>query len=102
MADLKANTVSIVTTMSDENAAIKKAITSPEVLNYKGITISPQGSFIEAATVWRSAAVGGDINTPFTGIPLESADAAQLSEFYGSGRQSRLLSRLWASLRTRR
>lgn len=88
--DLKDNTVSIVTTMSDENAAIKKAITSPEALNYKGITISPAGSFIEAATVWRSAATGGGINTPFTGVPLEHSDAAQLSEFFGSGRQSRL------------
>jgi Skp family chaperone for outer membrane proteins len=90
VTDLKANAVSLATTMSDENAAIKKAITSPEALNYKGITISPAGSFIEAATVWRSAATGGGINTPFTGVPLENADAAKLSEFYGSGRQSRL------------
>ncbi|HVZ82386.1 MAG TPA: hypothetical protein VG893_01835 [Terracidiphilus sp.] len=90
VTDLKANTVSIVNTMSDENAAIKKAITSPEALNYKGITISPAGSFIEAATVWRSSATGGGINTPFTGVPLDYADAHNLSEFFGSGRQSRL------------
>ncbi len=90
VTDLKANAVSLATTMSDENAAIKKAITSPEALNYKGITISPAGSFIEAATAWRSAATGGGINTPFTGVPLENSDAAQLSEFYGSGRQSRM------------
>ncbi|HZB88688.1 MAG TPA: hypothetical protein VE291_08540 [Terracidiphilus sp.] len=90
VTDLKANAVSLATTMSDENAAIKKAITNPEALNYKGITISPAGSFIEAATVWRSAATGDGINTSFTGIPLQSADAAQLTEFYGSGRQSRV------------
>jgi len=90
VSDLKANAVSLATTVSDDNAAIKKAISNPEALNYKGITISPAGSFIEAATVWRSAATGGDINTPFTSIPLEYADAAQLSEFYGSGRQSRM------------
>ncbi len=40
--------------------------------------------------MWRSAAIGGDINTQFTGIPLQHSNAAQLSEFYGSGRQSRL------------
>ncbi len=90
VTDLKANAVSLVTTMSDENAAIKKAIASPNAINYKGVTISPAGSFIEAATVWRSSATGGDINTPFTGIPLDHANAANMSEFFGSGRQSRL------------
>ena len=57
----------------------------PDAIHFKGITISPTGSFIEAATVWRSAATGGDINTAFTGIPLENSNNAQLSEFYGSG-----------------
>jgi hypothetical protein len=40
--------------------------------------------------VWRSAATGGDINTQFTGIPLANSNAAQLSEFQGTGRQSRI------------
>jgi hypothetical protein len=79
-----------VTTIQDNQAQTKKAIENPDVLHFKGITLSPTGSFIEAATVYRSAATGGGINTPFTGIPLANADAAQLSEFYGSGRQSRL------------
>ena len=35
-------------------------------------------------------ATGGDINTAFTGVPLANSQAAQLSEFYGSGRQSRV------------
>ena len=88
--DMRNTNALAVSSLSDETAAIKKAIASPEALNYKGITISPAGSFIEAATVWRSAATGGGINTPFTGVPLEHADAAQLSEFFGSGRQSRI------------
>jgi Skp family chaperone for outer membrane proteins len=88
--DMKSANASVVSSLTDETAAIKKAIASPEALNYKGITISPAGSFIEAATVWRSAATGGGINTPFTGVPLQNSDAAQLSEFFGSGRQSRL------------
>lgn len=90
VTDLKANAVSIAATISDENQTIKKAINNPDALHYKGITISPAGSFIEAATVWRSAATGGDINTALTGVPLEHADAANMSEFYGSGRQSRI------------
>jgi len=88
--DIKATDVSIVNNISDETSAIKKSIGSPDALHYKGITISPAGSFLAAETVWRQGAVGGDINTPFTAIPLDFADAHNLSEFYGSGRQSRL------------
>jgi len=90
VTDLKTNTQSIVTTVQDQQAQVKKEIENPDAIHYKGITISPAGSFIEAATVWRSGATGGDINTQFTGIPLQHSDAAQLSEFYGSGRQSRI------------
>jgi hypothetical protein len=79
-----------VGSITDETAAIKKAIANPDVINFKGVTISPTGSFLAAETVWRQGATGGDINTPFTGIPLANSDASQLSEFYGSGRQSRI------------
>jgi hypothetical protein len=40
--------------------------------------------------VWRSHATGADIPTAFTAMPFGSADASKLSEFYGSGRQSRV------------
>jgi hypothetical protein len=59
--DLKANQISIVSTVSDETSAIKKAMASPDALYYKGITISPSGSFLAAETVWRQGATGGDI-----------------------------------------
>ncbi len=42
-----------------------------------------------AETVNRTAATGGDINTAFTGVPLQNSQAYNLSEFFGSGRQSR-------------
>jgi len=90
ISDLKINAVSLATTVSDETTTIKKAINSPDALHFKGITISPTGSFIAAETVWRQGATGGDINTPFTGVPLDNSQAAQLSEFQGSGRQSRI------------
>jgi hypothetical protein len=90
VTDLKGNQTSLAATVSDETANMKKEIASPEALHYKGITISPAGSFLAAESVNRTGATGGGLNTALTGIPLQSSDAAQLSEFQGSGRQSRL------------
>jgi hypothetical protein len=89
VTDLKGNQTSLAATVSDETAKIKKDIASPDVLHYKGITLTP-GGFAAAETVWRAKATGGDIPTAFNAIPYESADAYTLSEFYGSGRQSRI------------
>jgi TolA-binding protein len=78
-------------TMAEQDQQqLKKTVTHPDEIYYKGITLSPKGSFVAAETVWRSGATGGDINTPFTGIPLQYSPAAQLSEFQATGRQSRL------------
>ncbi|WP_026442027.1 hypothetical protein [Pseudacidobacterium ailaaui] len=90
VSDLKTNTQSIVTTVQEQQTQVKKQIENPDALHYKGITISPQGSFIEAATVYRNRALGADINTPFNSIPYEGSDNAAMSEFFGTGRQSRL------------
>src|SRR5581483_5562817 len=88
--DMKQSNASIVSSFSDEAGALKKKLENPNAIYYKGITISPAGSFLAAESVWRQGATGGDINTPFTGIPLDNADAHNISEFFGSGRQSRL------------
>jgi hypothetical protein len=69
---------------------LKKQVDTPDAIHFKGVTIVPTNSFIEAATVYRRAATGGGINTSFTGIPLEHSGQAQTSEFFGSGRQTRL------------
>jgi hypothetical protein len=90
VTDLKSNQVSLATTVSDETSAIKKSIANPDQINFKGAALSFTGSFIAAETVWRQGATGGDINTAFTGVPLNHADAAQQSEFFSTGRQSRL------------
>jgi Skp family chaperone for outer membrane proteins len=89
VTDLKDNAVSLATTVSDENAAIKKAIANPTTLHYKGITITP-GGFAAGETVYRTKATGGDIPTPFNALPYESSDLYSLSEFFGSARQSRV------------
>jgi hypothetical protein len=90
VTDLKANSVSLATTLSDETGKIKKSLESPEVIHFKGITLSPTGSFIAGETVYRSRAMGADINTQFTGVPLDAADNAKISEWQGTGRQSRV------------
>jgi hypothetical protein len=90
VADLKTNTQSIVTTVQDQQAQVKKEIENPDTIHYKGITISPAGSFIEFATVDRNRATASDIPTPFSSIPLENSDAGQISEFYMTARQSRI------------
>jgi Skp family chaperone for outer membrane proteins len=90
VSDLKTNQVSLATTVSDETTALKKSVAEPDTIHYKGITISPAGSFVAAETTWRSGALASDINTPFTKIPLAHSEAAQVTEFSGSGRQSRI------------
>ncbi len=90
VTDLTTNTQSIASTMQADQAATKKAINNPDVLHYKGVGVSLTNSFIEFATADRTRATGSDIPTPFASIPFLGADAAHLSEFYATGRQSRL------------
>lgn len=98
VSDLKANNVSLASTIQTNQAEVKKAIETPEAVHYKGITLSPAGSFLAAETVWRQGATGGGLNTGPTLIPLANSDDAQLSEFYGTGRQSRIAIRATGKL----
>lgn len=61
----------------------------PASLHYKGITLTP-GGFMAAETVWRGKALGSDINTPFSSLPVPGSSQSNMSEFFGSGRQSRI------------
>jgi hypothetical protein len=61
----------------------------PTTIRYKGVDITP-GGFIAAETVFRTRATGGDINTPFTGIPFSANDLAHVTENSFTARQSRL------------
>ncbi len=81
---------SSLTTIKKNTAEIKKAVETPDAVHFKGITISPTGSFLAAETDWRQGSTGGGLNTPFTAVPLANSDFAQLTEFSGTGRQSRL------------
>ena len=61
----------------------------PTAIRYKGVDITP-GGFIAAETVFRTRATGGDINTPFTGIPFTANDLSRVTENSFTARQSRL------------
>ena len=67
----------------------KTANESPLALRFKGITLTP-GGFLAAETVWRQRGLASDVNTPFNSIPLPGSSQSSLSEFFGSGRQSRV------------
>ncbi len=90
VAQMKQQNQQVVTTVKQTQAKISTMVEHPDAIHYKGITISPAGSFLAAETDYRTAATGGGLNTAFTGIPLDHSPAAQLSEFNGTGRQSRI------------
>src|SRR5271169_5300355 len=57
-------------------------------IHFKGITITP-GGFAAAEFVRRSRALGADLPTPFNSLTMPGASQSQVSEFFGSARQTR-------------
>jgi hypothetical protein len=90
VTDLKTNNTSLTSTIQDNQAKVEKQITNPDAIHFKGVTISPTGSYLAGETIYRTHATGGDIPTAFSSLPYEHADAYALSEFYGTARQSRV------------
>ncbi len=88
VADLKTVSGNTMNELQETQKRVSD-LESPLAIHYKGITITP-GGFLAAETVWRQRAEGADINTNLNGIPYTGSSSARLSEFYGSGRQSRI------------
>lgn len=89
VSDLKANATTTALSIQEDQKKVTEALESPVALRFKGVTITP-GGFLAAETVTRQRALAADINTPFNSVPFSSANAGRMSEFFGSGRQSRL------------
>jgi uncharacterized coiled-coil protein SlyX len=89
VTDLKMNVTNTALSLQDTQKNITAAMESPLALHFKGITITP-GGFLAAEFVRRTRALGSDINTPFNSLTMPGAAQSSLSEFFGSGRQSRL------------
>jgi hypothetical protein len=89
VTDLKTNVNNTALSLQETQKNVNTALDSPLALHYKGITITP-GGFAAAEFVRRSRALAADINTPFNSLTMPGASQNSLSEFFGSGRQSRI------------
>jgi hypothetical protein len=89
VTDLKQNATNAALSLQETQKNIQSSLESPLAIHYKGVTITP-GGFLAAETVWRSHALASDVNTPFNSVPFDGAAQSHMSEFFGSGRQSRL------------
>lgn len=88
VTDLKSNVTNTALTLQETQKHVND-MESPMAIHYKGVTLTP-GGFLAAESVWRQHALGSDINTPFNSIPMPGSSLDQMSEFFGSGRQSRI------------
>jgi hypothetical protein len=88
VADLQTSSTSL-TGLIQEQQKETKTLEHPDTIHFRGIELTP-GGFLAAETVDRQRAIGGDVNTQFTGIPFAGQTAGELSEFNASGRQSRI------------
>ncbi len=88
VADLKTLSVSSAEALQDTEKRVS-SLESPLSIRYKGITLTP-GGFVAADTVWRQHAMYSDLGTQFNAVPFSASGQARSSDFYGSGRASRL------------
>jgi len=86
VTDLKTGLNSAVSTLQETQKAVNEP---PTAIHVKGITITP-GGFLAGEFVRRSRALAADINTPFNNLTMPGASQSSISEFFGSGRQSRI------------
>ncbi len=93
VTDLKTNVNDLQANMANTVVAVqetqKRVSEPPTEIHVKGITITP-GGFLAAEMVRRSRALASDINTPFNSLTMPGASQSNISEFFGSGRQSRI------------
>jgi hypothetical protein len=89
VTDIKGNLTNTALSLQETQKNVTEIVQSPAALHFKGITITP-GGFLAAEFVRRSRALGADINTPFNSLTMPGATQSTLSEFFGSGRQSRI------------
>jgi hypothetical protein len=61
----------------------------PLTIHFRGINVTP-GGYAEGAFVRRSRALGADLPTPFNSLTMPGASQSQMSEFFGSARQSKI------------
>jgi FKBP-type peptidyl-prolyl cis-trans isomerase len=88
VTDLKTSATNSAVTLQETQKRMGD-LESPIAIHYKGITITP-GGFMAAESVYRNRAMGSDVNTPFNSVSMPGSGTNGVSEFFGSGRQSRV------------
>src|ERR1700674_3669775 len=88
VTDLKMNATNSALTLQETQKRMGD-LESPLAIHFKGITITP-GGFLAAESVYRNRALGADINTPLNSVSMPGSGQNSVSEFFGSGRQSRI------------
>jgi len=86
VSDLQGTVANTVVNLQETQKQLSE---SPLAIHYKGVTITP-GGFFAGEFVRRSRALAADINTPFNNLTMPGASQSAMSEFFGSGRQSRI------------
>jgi hypothetical protein len=72
-----------------DSAPSISSMEGPLTIHFKGINITP-GGYAAAEFVRRSRALSADLPTPFNSVTMPGASQSQVSEFFGSGRQSKI------------
>ncbi len=85
---VKDTLTSTINTIQEDQKKMS-AVSNPEKIHYKGITITP-GGFIAAETTFRNHAEQTDVLSSFNGIPYNGDPRDSLKEFRATARQSRL------------
>jgi hypothetical protein len=88
VADLKTNFTTAALSLQETQKTIDSTLQNPLSIHYKGITFTTS-AFVAAEFVRRSRELGADLTTPFNSLTLPGASQSNLSEFFGSARQSR-------------
>ena len=86
--DLKQNATTSALSLQETQKNISE-LESPLAIHFKGVTLTP-GGFLAAETVYRTRGLAADINTPFNSDPFPGGAQSSVSEFFASGRQSRI------------
>jgi hypothetical protein len=88
VADLKTNVTNTATTLVETQKTVN-GIESPVALHFRGVTLTP-GGYLAAEFVRRSRGLAEDVATPFNSLTMPGASQNSLSEFFGTGRTSRI------------
>jgi len=88
VAELKTTATSAALSLQETQKTIDTTLQNPLSIHYRGISFTTS-AFVAAEFVRRSRELGADLTTPFNSLTMPGASQSNLSEFFGSARQSR-------------